>query len=149
MCIFGFTFIWLKEQRNWDEFSNDDRWRTAINLTPLLTNRCQPKIGMTQSNDKPQAKPMRNNARARVRLPRYCSGDVIDQYRSRLNVNKLNIDAVDAVKSIESQIWQRTRPKIKEKIIVRQSIDTMTNYPNSISHWWHRFLQTASQNNQR
>jgi len=46
---------------------------------PSLLKRCQPNIGITHRRDKPQAKPINNKARVRVRLPRYWSGDVIDQ----------------------------------------------------------------------
>ena len=87
-------------------------------LVPLLTKRCQPNIGITQRMDKPHAKPIRNKARVRVRLPRYWSGDVIDQYRSRLKVRRLKIEAVEAVKSTESQIWQRRRPKRNEAFVI-------------------------------
>jgi len=44
---------------------------TSIFIVALGAKRFQPNIGITQRSDKPQAKPINNKARARVRLPRY------------------------------------------------------------------------------
>jgi hypothetical protein len=54
-------------------------------------------IGIIHSKLVNQTKPIIDNARDLVRLPKYSSGDVIDQYRSNESVSKFSIDAVLAV----------------------------------------------------
>jgi hypothetical protein len=54
-------------------------------------------IGKIQRADPTHTRPIMMMALFLVRRPRYLSGDVMDQYRSMLRINRFRIDAVDAV----------------------------------------------------
>ena len=64
---------------------------------PLFTKYLQPRIGIHHINAPVHAMLIIIRALFFVLRLKYRSGDVIDQYRSKDNINRLNIDAVDAV----------------------------------------------------
>jgi hypothetical protein len=54
-------------------------------------------IGKIQSADPAHTSPIMMSALFLVRRLKYRNGDVMDQYRSTLRMNRFRIDAVDAV----------------------------------------------------